>query len=33
LLQTLEGLLEAHGQFDEAATIRQRRIALERVAG
>lgn len=30
-LQTLEGLLEAHGHFDEAATIRQRRIALERV--
>lgn len=33
LLQTLEGLLEAHGQFDEAATMRQRRIALERVGG
>lgn len=30
-LQTLEGLLEAHGHFDEAATIRQRRVALERV--
>ena len=33
LLQTLEGLLEAHGQFEEAATTRQRRIALERLAG
>lgn len=33
LLQTLEGLLEAHGQFEEAATTRQRRIALERAAG
>jgi hypothetical protein len=33
LLQTLEGLLEAHGEYDEAATTRQHRIALERLAG
>jgi len=32
-LQTLEGLLEAHGQFEAAGTTRQRRIALERAAG
>lgn len=31
-LQTLEGLLEAHGHFEEAASTRQRRIALERTA-